>query len=705
MKRGNALPKVFTTVVMSSVLLTSTALSSNVFAKGDANKIYMGQINPEFKNATAKSNSNGKSGYGFIPNPVKITKSTSNKNLLKNANLPAKFDLRDQNKVTSVRNQGKIGSCWACATYSSLESWMLMSQNTDVNYSENNLITHSGFDFGPDDGGNSFMSTAYLSRWNGPVLEKDDPYASPATPSNIVVRDGKKAVNHVQDVLFIPERTGSADNDEIKASVMKYGALDISMAYDKKYYNPSTSSYYAYEDSNTNHDVAIVGWDDNYSKDNFKQAPAGNGAFIVRNSWGPNWGDKGYFYISYYDKCVAKYNAAFINAQPTNNYDKVYEYDPLGMVNVAGFNSETASFANVFKSSLNNEKLSAVSFYTTKENAKYEIYVEPNYETNEFTKLTKIKSGTIDMPGYHTINLDNSISLTNGKKYAVAVKLVEDEEKSPIAIEGVESDYSSKASANVGESFISSDNKNWTDLKESNPELNANVCLKAFTKGDVNTDKTVEVVSTTPSNGAIDVDLNSKISVKFNEAVQKGTGFENITLNDGQNKVSAACTINGDSISISAALKENTKYTLTIPAEAVVGNSGNKFSNPYTMSFTTKKDTNVDPYEPNDSKNTAYPIKLGETYNGYISSPNDIDYYKIKVTKMGILKVNLTNLPADYDLHLYDSLGLPLGHSKLYEIKSKSIKFLVFPRTYYIKVNGNNNNYNNKLPYTLQVNQ
>ncbi|EJO5348687.1 hypothetical protein NRP93_002819 [Clostridium botulinum] len=484
MKKSKVLLKVLTATVVSSLLVASTAFSGNVFASDNGNKIYIGEKNPEFKNAISenKSNFNDKSEYGFIPNPIKITKGAPSKKMPTGISLPAKYDLRTKNKVTPVRDQGHIGSCWTFATYASLESWKLISQNTNKDYSENNLMTHHGFDRKLTEGGNSFMSTAYLARWDGPALEKDDPYPSPATVDNIVVRDGIKPVNHVQDVLFIPDRNTARDNDQIKKSIMKYGAVYTSIQYNKSYFNDRTNSYYDNSvNGSTNHAVNIVGWDDNYSRNNFNTKPAGDGAFIVRNSWGPNWGDKGYFYISYYDNYIGKYNSAFVNAQSSNNYSKVYQYDPLGMIGAIGFNNETASFANVFKSSLNNEKLSAVSFYTTKENANYEVYVETNYETNGLKKLTKIKSGTIDMPGYHTIDLDNNIPLTNGKKYAVAVRLTEKDEKYPIAIEQAYNNYSSKASANVGESFVSYDNKNWIDLKQEQPDMNANVCLKAFT--------------------------------------------------------------------------------------------------------------------------------------------------------------------------------------------------------------------------------
>ena len=97
------------------------------------------------------------------------------------------------------------------------------------------------------------------------------------------------------------------------------------------YWNQNTNSYYYSGSGSSNHAVTIVGWDDNYDKSKFSTVPPGNGAFIVKNSSGSGWGESGYFYLSYYDTFVGKTNAVFTAESPVN-YDHIYQYDPLGMV-------------------------------------------------------------------------------------------------------------------------------------------------------------------------------------------------------------------------------------------------------------------------------------------------------------------------------------------------------------------------------------
>ena len=206
-------------------------------------------------------------------------------------------------KLSPVRDQGPDGNCWAFAALGSLESYLRPAQPFD--FSEDNLAVAAGtdFDYGVYGGGNYNMATAELSRWNGPVAETSDAYGDGVFVS------GLAPLAHVQNVLFLPDRTGPTDNDTIKWAVENEGPVYTAMyadsgmesSKDSTAYNAATDAFYYTGTADANHAVDIVGWDDNYSAANFATAPAGDGAFIVRNSWGTGWGTSGYFYVSYYD--------------------------------------------------------------------------------------------------------------------------------------------------------------------------------------------------------------------------------------------------------------------------------------------------------------------------------------------------------------------------------------------------------------------
>ena len=91
--------------------------------------------------------------------------------------LPAVYDLRKEGKITAAGNQGQSGCCWAFSSLASLESYLLGTEGVSYDFSENNMKNLAsenypdGFDLTPDEGGNAFISAAYLSRWTGPVNE------------------------------------------------------------------------------------------------------------------------------------------------------------------------------------------------------------------------------------------------------------------------------------------------------------------------------------------------------------------------------------------------------------------------------------------------------------------------------------------------------------------------------------------------------
>jgi hypothetical protein len=291
---------------------------------------------------------------------------------------------------------------------------------------------------------------------------------------------------HVQQTYLIPPKTSATDHDAIKQALLDYGALYVNYYHNDTYYNSTYKSYYYAGASNGNHAVAIVGWNDNFSASQFNSTPAGNGAFIVRNSWGTGWGDGGYFYVSYYDTTFAWDEVvAFHNAESTSNYAQVYQYDPLGWVSSFGTGSGTTYWGANLYTAAADESLSAVGFYAASTGTVYQIYVYKGITAGSPRSgtLAVSNSGTRLAPGYCTIDLSAPVALTNGQRFSIVLKLTTPGNNYPLPIEYAYAGYSSAASASSGQSFYSSTGSSWTDLTSWNST--ANFCIKGYVAADV----------------------------------------------------------------------------------------------------------------------------------------------------------------------------------------------------------------------------
>jgi C1A family cysteine protease len=431
-------------------------------------------VNPEFvawqsKAATFNLELRDAEGHtlGLIPSPIDRSHLLTQTRVpaAQLEGLPPSYDLRTYGYVTPVKNQGGCGSCGAFASYGSLESWLLKNAAETWDFSENHLKNYHGFDYTPCEGCSADMSTAYLARWSGPVSEADDPYhdyddrPSPGGPCR----------KYLERVLWF--FTAS----DIKNALMTYGGLYVTMYMDSAYYNSSQYTYYYNGSNGANHAITLVGWDDN----KVVTGAPGNGAWLLKNSWGTNWGDSGYFWISYYDSVAVQSAVAFCNAVSTLSYVTNYQYDPLGWTSATGYDSTTAWAANIFTAT-SNEQLKAVGLYAVANNVSYEIYVYDTFNGNTFSNLLGSVSGTLSNSGYHTVQLASPINLTTGNDFSIVVKFTSPGYNYPVSIETDIAGYSSGANASPGQSYISSDGGGFTDI--TTYYSNTNVCIKAFVR-------------------------------------------------------------------------------------------------------------------------------------------------------------------------------------------------------------------------------
>lgn len=462
-------------LILSIVLIAG--MTNSAFADYNSERkspeFKLSELNPNFVSQNYRSfgstkDKKNRNGYKFGPLKIffddkkKVKSSYGNRQ----NTLPEAFDLRDEGKLTPIRNQGPNGSCWAFATYASLESTLL--PETRLDFSEKHMRNTHGYDWGPNDGGNREMSTSYLARWDGPIDEADDPY----TPNGFYSPRNLERIMDLQHVRFIPDKTSSYDLEGIKRAVYDNGALFTTILGSDEYVNFKTMGYYFSGGTNADHAVAIVGWDDNYSRRNFLKDPGGNGAFLVKNSWGANWGTQGgYYWVSYHDVHIGNHNAQYF-AREKGRSNVIYQYDELGATSSGGYGSSNY-FANVFGPSDVNEWVNSVGFWSVEENTRYEVFLVTDYEnTDSFQDKIKVASGRLTYAGYHVIDFD-PVKIAKGKKFAPVVYI-----NGKVAIEKPFRNFSSRARAQNGQSYISSNGRNWSDVnKESR---NTNVCLKAM---------------------------------------------------------------------------------------------------------------------------------------------------------------------------------------------------------------------------------
>lgn len=386
--------------------------------------------------------------------------------------IPTRYDLREKQRVTPVRDQGIYGTCWAFAALGAVESALLPEEQAQ--YAADHMTLCNGFNLTQYDGGDYTMGMAYLAAWKGPVYEADDPYGDEETNPELT------AVKHVQEMQVI----NGKDYEKIKEAVFKYGGVQTSIynalrssQSQSPYYNKEESAYCYIGTEKPNHDVVIVGWDDSYPKENFSVDLEGDGAFICQNSWGTEFGEEGFFYISYYDTNIGTHNVVYTRIDNTDNYQNIYQSDLCGWVGQLGYNRDNIYGANVFTAG-GDEELVAASFYATGKDSEYELYVVQDFEDRESLEhMIPVASGKLSNAGYYTVDFNQGISLDAGERYAIVLHIITPGSVHPLAIEFAADEATENVILDDGESYISANGTNWVSADTVQP---CNLCIKGF---------------------------------------------------------------------------------------------------------------------------------------------------------------------------------------------------------------------------------
>lgn len=369
----------------------------------------------------------------------------------------------------------------------------------------NNVQNSSGYNKEASDGGNWYYSESYLANGSGAIEESEMPFENNENTIDISQIQNKTVTSLLYDTVYFPNYRTQTDEEKentmnkIKQHIQDYGSVyaNIHGASSSTTaftcYNNETGAKYCNSSitHSVDHAVSIIGWDDNYSIDNFAEnaRPTSNGAWIVRNSWGEKleynlsdlkneifttykqscisngWnsadeipnnflesngytiendkaymkiGDNGLIYVSYEDKNISSSLCGIEKASDSKNYDNIYQYDEFYPAYEISINSSKVMLSNIFnKKTLGTEYLTQVSLHTP-ETYTCKVYVNPNGTSmaKDDLQLVELKAGeseTFDA-GYHTLEFSNPIKI-NADSFAVVIEVQSAKTSTKIALE------------------------------------------------------------------------------------------------------------------------------------------------------------------------------------------------------------------------------------------------------------------------------
>lgn len=258
--------------------------------------------------------------------------------------LPSRFNLADKINI-AIEHQRDEGNCWTFPAIKSLETYLALNGYGEYDFSEKHLAYLESEEFEETLGDSKLFEGGffeyfedYVMKSCGPVLEEEVPYSKNYSAEEyeyLVSLEPKAYVNETINFPAINKMYNVYSEEElklfrekVKKHIMGNGALyaDIKAPEDKWYNNNTYAECFKQEFNKEeivgfdftmpNHAVTIIGWDDNYSKENFNKEwrPSEDGAYIVLNSWGNSFGDNGIFYISYEDDLVESALSGIVSA-------------------------------------------------------------------------------------------------------------------------------------------------------------------------------------------------------------------------------------------------------------------------------------------------------------------------------------------------------------------------------------------------------
>jgi len=352
--------------------------------------------------------------HGFITNAPNTHYVVSTGGMATMATMPKKLDWRDQGVISPIKDQGECGGCYGFASVSSLESVIAINTGILPDLSENQAIKQNweGLNTNDTGGCNGGYAEMVQNIWTttGTTLEIDDTFTTDGTYNLDAI-----PAYRVNDWKLIS--TDKIPRTSIlKQYVQRYGPIYTTLNGTQLYhadkdYDGTYALYSGDETTSTDHAVTIIGWDDNM----------GNGSWIVKNSWGAEWGEKGYGYVEYGSYGIGFFSSVVSGVETHDKEITTLNHDDAGwngVIGAAGFDQIKQLVAFPVTS---NDTVQAFEFWTTGTTSDVDLYLYSEYKGGKLKgELYRIEDLSFISPGFHSVNLDVPTSSNTSMIYAVA---------------------------------------------------------------------------------------------------------------------------------------------------------------------------------------------------------------------------------------------------------------------------------------------